>query len=184
MLRGERVIVRALCRDDLRRRCEFLNDPDFVVLFSDDPWTPVPFERVEARFEERMETGGDPDDAEFAIEADGKYIGHCVLFDFDHLARTAMLGIGIGDPEYQGRGYGREVIRLVLDYAFRIRNLQKVWLTVNAGNKRAIRAYAACGFVEEGRQRRQIWTQNAYDDLVTMGLLREEWEAPRGQAPA
>ncbi len=74
------------------------------------------------------------------------------------------------------------MVGLLLEYAFNLRNLQRVWLTVNATNERAIRCYAACGFVDEGRMRRHIWLRGRYDDLVTMGILREEWEK-RALAP-
>jgi RimJ/RimL family protein N-acetyltransferase len=36
-----------------------------------------------------------------------------------------------------------------------MRSLRRVWLEVHAENERAIRAYRACGFVEEGRLREQ-----------------------------
>jgi hypothetical protein len=64
-----------------------------------------------------------------------------------------------------------------LEYAFRLRNVQKVWLTVNSDNERALRSYERCGFVEEGRLRKQVWNNGRYIDLVYMGVLREEWEA-------
>ena len=67
----------------------------------------------------------------FAIEADGKYIGGCGLFHFEWTARTCEVGIGIGDAAYRGRGYGRDALRVLLAYAFRLRNLRKVWLGVN-----------------------------------------------------
>jgi RimJ/RimL family protein N-acetyltransferase len=65
----------------------------------------------------------------------------------------------------------------LLEYAFRLRNVQKVWLTVNSDNERALRSYERCGFVEEGRLRKQVWNNGRYIDLVYMGVLREEWEA-------
>ncbi len=178
MLRGEKVILRAPRRDDIQRRWEFANDLEFGLLISDDPWEPVPLERLEAQFEERLR---EPDDGavRFAIEADGRYIGHCLLYSFDHLAHSCMIGIGIGDPAYRGGGYGRDALRVLLDYAFRIRNLHRVWLSVTADNERAIRAYRACGFVEEGRLRQHAWTENKYVDMVYMGLLRDEWATLR-----
>ncbi len=63
----------------------------------------------------------------------------------------------------------------MLDYAFRLRNMRRVFLTVNDNNERAIRAYRACGFVEEGRLREHVWSNGAYIDLVYMGVLRAEW---------
>ena len=65
------------------------------------------------------------------------------LFHQDAVARTCELGITIGDRAYRGRGYGREPVGSLVDYAFRLRNVRKVWLTVNATNQRAIRAHAA-----------------------------------------
>ena len=127
-------------------------------------------------------SGGGRDDAEFAIEADGKLIGQCALFEFDHVSRTAELGITIGDKAYWGRGYGRDAIRTLLDYAFRLRNLRRVYLAVNGNNGRAQGAYRACGFVEEGRLRAHVWIAGAYVDLVYMGLLREEWVRVHSEA--
>jgi len=78
-------------------------------------------------------------------------------------------------PEYWGRGYGREAVRLILDYAFRVRNFRRVWLETHAANERAIRAYKACGFVEEGRMRQHVWLAGRFVDNIIMGVLREEW---------
>jgi RimJ/RimL family protein N-acetyltransferase len=36
------------------------------------------------------------------------------------------LGITIGGKDFWGRGYGRDVVRLLLRYAFRLRNLRRV----------------------------------------------------------
>jgi RimJ/RimL family protein N-acetyltransferase len=180
MLYGEKVILRAPKREDLQRRFEFDNDVAFHTLLSEDPWEPRPLARLEAEFEERIQKE-DPDITRFAIEADGKYIGHCVLYDFQHMSRRCSLGIGIGDPEYQGKGYGRDALRVLLKYAFRLRNLRKVSLTVSGNNERAIRSYRACGFVEEGRLRQHDWADGQYIDVVCMSILREEWEAQYAQ---
>ena len=116
------------------------------------------------------------DKTDFTIEADGACIGHCGLFHFDVASRHCELGIAIGEKEYWGRGYGREAVRLLLDYAFRVRNFRRVWLETHAANERAIRAYRACGFVEEGRMREHIWLAGRYVDNVIMGVMREEWQ--------
>ena len=117
MLRGEKVILRAPKREDLPRIAEFRNDVEFELLGGGDPWWPVPNEVIEAEFSQRR-TGDDR--PWFAIEADGKYIGGCGLFHFDWTGRTSELGIGIGDAAYRGRGYGRDALRVLLAYAFRL----------------------------------------------------------------
>ena len=50
---------------------------------------------------------------------------------------------------------------------------------VNGANERAYRCYKACGFVEEGRRREQVWSNGRYDDYIEMGLLDREWAAAR-----
>jgi RimJ/RimL family protein N-acetyltransferase len=141
---------------------------------------PQSLERLQAEFDSQASQGG-RDGAGFAIEADGLYIGQCALFNFNETAHTCELGITIGDPAYQSKGYGREAVRLLLDYAFRLRNMRKVYLSVNGDNERAQRAYRACGFVEEARWRQHVWSNGRYIDLVGMGILVDEWRGTRAE---
>jgi RimJ/RimL family protein N-acetyltransferase len=53
--------------------------------------------------------------------------------------------------------------------------MRKVCLVVNPANQRAIRCYRACGFLEKGRQRQQVWLGEQYVDMLHMGILRDEW---------
>jgi RimJ/RimL family protein N-acetyltransferase len=180
MLKGEKVILRGISRADLPRLWEFNNDLEVELAGGGDPPIPQSLARLEAEYEQEAAKGG-RDGASFAIEADGQFIGQCALFNFNETAHTCELGIAIGDRAYWGRGYGREAVALLLDYAFRLRNFHKVWLTVQGNNDRAIRAYAACGFVEEGRLRAHVWSNGRYVDLVQMGILREEWQQNNDQ---
>jgi RimJ/RimL family protein N-acetyltransferase len=174
MLRGEKVKLRAVSRGDLPRLLDFYNDVEVELAGGGDPPRPTTLERLHRDFD--REAAKPPrDKSDFAIEADGNLIGHCGLFNIDETARHCELGISIGDKDYWGRGYGREAVSLLLDYAFRLRNLRRVWLEVHASNERAIRAYSSCGFVEEGRMREHIWLDGRYLDNVLMGILRDEW---------
>lgn len=174
MLKGPRVELKAVNREDLPRIYEFNNDLETELLSGGDPPIPRPLLYWENKFDQQAKEK--PDDLWFGIWADGKLIGHAGLGDFNRTALNCELGITIGDKDYWGKGYGREAIRLLLNYAFRILNQQRVWLTVYANNERAVRSYRASGFVEEGRQRRQEWSNGQYVDLVYMAVLREEWE--------
>jgi len=174
MLKGERVTLRALAESDLELLCQFNNDLEVELAGGGDPPMPQSLSRLQAAYQEKL-SQGDRDGTEFAIEAENQFIGHCALFHFDQVARTCELGITIGDKNYWGRHYGREAIMLLLDYGFRFHNLHRIYLSVNGNNERAIHAYDACGFVNEGRLRSHVWSDNGYTDLVFMGILREEW---------
>lgn len=175
MLKGDKVILRPMRPDDLERYAEFKNDVEVELLGSGDVPGPTELGRLQARYEEHLKAPRDLT-AWFAIEAQGgKFIGQCLLHNFDNAARTCELGITIGDRDFWGRGYGRDAVGLLLKYAFRLRNMEKVWLSVSGTNERGIKAYSACGFSEEGRLRKHVWLDGVYDDLVYMGVLRDEW---------
>lgn len=178
MLVGNKVILRGMTREDLPLLWRFNNDLEVELAGGGDPPKPQAYERLVSDYDRDMSMGG-RDPAQFAIEADGKFIGHCGVFNFNNTAHTCELGIGIGDKAYWGKGYGRDALNLLLDYAFRYRNFHRVWLWVHADNERAIRAYRACGFVEEGRLREHMWSNGRYVDAVYMGILASEWAARR-----
>jgi RimJ/RimL family protein N-acetyltransferase len=178
MLKGEKVLLRALREEDRERLAEFNRDVEYELLAGGDPWEPQTFAQLEAWWRDMARRG-----PTFAIETDSKCIGTCALFHFDGTARTCELGIGIGDRDYWGRGYGRDALRILLEYAFRLRNLHKVWLRVDDINERAIRAYRSVGFVEEARLRAHVWNNGRYVDEILMGILRSEWEQAQHAAP-
>ena len=181
MLKGERLILRARERDDLPRLHEFFNDMEVKLLAGGDPPRPQSRERFQHAFEEdnKRDKPNPHVLGDFVIEADGKCIGICGLWHYNHASGACELGITIGDRDYWGRGYGREAIALLLDYGFRIRNLRRIHLSTSSNNERALRCYRACGFVEEGRLRQHIWSAGQYVDEVWMGILRTEYEAIR-----
>jgi RimJ/RimL family protein N-acetyltransferase len=174
MLTGDKVVLRGVRREDLPTIWAINNDLEVELAGGGDPPMPQALERLQADFDRDVASGG-RDPATFAIEVDGKLIGFCGLSNVNETARTCELGICIGDKTRWGQGHGRDAVRVLLDHAFRLRNFHRVWLWVHAKNERAIRAYRACGFVEEGRLRQHVWSNGAYDDAVQMGILREEW---------
>lgn len=180
---GERVTLRGVRREDLPRLWQFNNDLEVELAGGGDPPMPQTLERLQADIERETASGG-RDGAVFVVETDGRIIGICQLSNVNETSRAAELGIAIGDKEYWGRGYGRETVSLLLDYAFRLRNFRRVWLWVHAGNERAIRAYEACGFVVEGRLREHVWSNGRYEDAVYMGVLRDDWQSRSGAQDA
>ena len=85
------------------------------------------------------------------------------------------LGIGLGEREYWGKGYGSDALRVLLRFAFTELNLQRVSLNAFEYNARAIRSYEKAGFRVEGRVREWMRRDGRRWDVIYMGLLREEW---------
>jgi len=85
------------------------------------------------------------------------------------------MGIGIGEREFRGKGYGRDALNILLRYAFMELNLRRVTLTVFEYNEQAIRMYQQAGFRLEGRHRQVLHREGRRWDMLEMGILREEW---------
>jgi RimJ/RimL family protein N-acetyltransferase len=77
-------------------------------------------------------------------------IGFTYLSDIKE--QTAEFGIVIGEKVAQGKGYGTETTRLMLDYAFTVLGLHNVMLKVFEFNLGGIKAYEKAGFQEIGRR--------------------------------
>jgi RimJ/RimL family protein N-acetyltransferase len=173
MLKGDKVILRPMRREYLEKYWEYQNDVELQLLAGSEAVLPMEYERLVARFEEHLKRPR-IEIAWFGIEVQGgRFIGQCLLHNFDYTSGTCELGITIGDRDHLGQRIGADVVRLLVKYAFRLRNMRKVWLTTNGTNERAIKAFAKCGFVEEGRLRNHIWLDGRYDDLVYMANHRD-----------
>ena len=118
---------------------------------------------------------------QFAIvrKEDDLLLGNCGLFKINTVHRSCTTGLFIGDAENRHMGYGAEVLRLLLDYAFNYLNLNSVILTVFDFNSDAIACYKKVGFVEFGRERQAYFCHGVYNDRVYMQVLSEDWRAPR-----
>jgi diamine N-acetyltransferase len=174
---GKRVRLRSAERSDLEKFVEWINDPEvtagltlFLPLSSvdEDKW----FETVMHKSQEEKPLVIDMKDGD-----DWRLIGNSSFFDFDWVARAAEVGIMIGEKTIWNRGYGTEVMTLLLRHGFATLNLNRIYLRVYAENKRAIRTYEKAGFVHEGRMRQAVYKHGAYSDVLFMSVLREEWDA-------
>ncbi|HXQ36514.1 MAG TPA: GNAT family protein, partial [Anaerolineales bacterium] len=79
------------------------------------------------------------------------------------------------ERDFWGRGYGTDVMKVILRYAFMEINLRRVTLSVFEYNPRAVRSYEKAGFVHEGRMRQFLNREGKRWDMLFMGILRDEW---------
>lgn len=110
----------------------------------------------------------------WVIARDGRFLGELRLREVNRSDRNARLGIALYHPDLLGRGIGREAIRTLMPHAFGTLGLHRLSLRVLAGNTRAIRCYAACGFVTEGRERDSAFFDGQWQDDLIMGCLAPE----------
>jgi RimJ/RimL family protein N-acetyltransferase len=173
---GKLLRLAPILPDDTTTFAKWTENDAYLRMLDDDPARPLSPEAF-AQFEGGFINA--PNIFAFRLRtlADDKLIGFVVLGDIKWPNQTALLGIGIGDPAYWGKGYGSDALRLILAYAFRELNLYRVGLNVIGYNTRAIRAYEKAGFVLEGRLRGVIHRDGQRYDGLCYGILRDEWAA-------
>jgi len=172
-LAGPSVILRRPVEADLEALRRLPLDPEAMRMFGVHLDTPKPRtddDAVEA-YRELLDVPH-----LWVIDAGAGYIGHVKLHSLNVLDRRAALAIWIEDQSARGKGHGTEAIALVLRYAFGPLGLHRVGIRVLAINERAIRAYRACGFVFEGRERETARLDGIWHDDLILGCLDREFE--------
>ncbi|MBR3502763.1 MAG: GNAT family N-acetyltransferase [Clostridia bacterium] len=175
-LMGERVVLREFRQEDISGIRSWVNDADTVRHMGGTFMRPQTWEESESYLSNILNGGAGGVNLVVADRETKRYLGQCALTKIDQTARHAELAIVLA-PDSARRGYGREAVRLLLGFAFRQMNLNRVYLRVYAENERAVRCYEACGFRVEGRQREQVYFDGHYGDVLEMGVLRREFEA-------
>jgi RimJ/RimL family protein N-acetyltransferase len=82
----------------------------------------------------------------------------------------------MADPEYRGKGYGTDAMRLAVRYAFNELGLERVTLQAVARNARAIRSYEKVGYELVGTERAWELRDGQRSGIVTMTITREKWD--------
>ena len=77
----------------------------------------------------------------------------------------------------KGKGYGRSALQLVKQFVFEEPGAHRLWLDVKDHNTRARHLYQSEGFIEEGILRECYQTEDGFESLVIMSMLRNEYEA-------
>lgn len=118
----------------------------------------------------------------WAVLHQGQPVGYVTLFDIDPVNRKAELALMIGEHAAWGQGLGSETLRILLRHALSPEDgaglgLNKVYLSVFAENVAARRAYARCGFREDGILREDMFRDGAWHDQILMSILAREIDA-------
>ena len=105
-----------------------------------------------------------------------KLIGDIGISLIDPKNKHAEIGMTIGDKSYWGKGYGTDLVKTILNFCFKILDLNKVYLDVWEENKRAIDCYLKCGFKRDGVLRDHVFREGIYHNKWIMSILKREWQ--------
>ena len=126
------------------------------------------------RFERRI-TEPENDFDMFGIMVEGRLVGNVQLALIDQKERRAAVGIVLGEKQVWGRGIGSTALRLLLDYAFTVRSLERVYAEVYGFNTRSRRLMERIGFQQEGILRQHEIHNGVRQDMYIFGMLKPEF---------
>lgn len=178
LLTGKLVRLAAVDSDEIAYAVsKWSQDSEYWRLLDTGASQPLSIQQTRKWFEETS-TDGYLSNYAFVIRTlvDDTLIGDIGLDGIRWNHRESFVGIGIGNRDYWGKGYGSDAMNILLRFAFQELNLERISLNVFEYNSRAIRSYEKAGFCYEGRVRQAINKAGKRWDLVYMGITKEEWQ--------
>lgn len=177
LFKGKLIRLIAVRNSDAEEMASWQEHSDYLRKVDTDFALPKSIEALRER--DQSKGAGNIEFRLRTLEED-KLIGFVALHGMEWNNQACLLAIGIGNPEYRGKGYGTEALNLILRYAFYELNLNRVGLDVISYNLPAIKAYEKAGFKVEGQMRSAVLRDGKQYDRVIMGILREEWMEKQG----
>ena len=102
-------------------------------------------------------------------------VGVGMLHSINFFHRTAEMHIRLKEEGMASSDHGNQAMGLLLLFAFRELNLNRLDRHVVSTNEAVIRACEKVGFVREGLLRKAAHIDGEYIDLVVLGILREDF---------
>lgn len=173
VLRGKRIFLRLIEREDLVQRVQWINDAAIQATLNYD--YPVSLAKTEKWFDGIVMDPSRKDFSVFTIESN-EYIGFSGFINIDKLVNKAEMYVVIGDRRYWGGGYGTETYRVTINYGFTELGLNKIYGYQLTHNQAAHRIVEKLGWQRDGLLRQDKYSHGRIVDRYMVSILREDWE--------
>lgn len=169
LLEGKRMNLRIMEKEDLSLVQAWVNDHKFMGEFE-----PI-LQETKASLEKQYDRL--KDGQWFFIETkDGAKIGY--ICHYLVKGRLTELGYALV-PSERGKGYGTEVVKIIVDYLFLSRSIVRIQVQTDEENKASQRILEKSGFKKEGTIRKSFFFKGEYRDQVLYSILRTDWNEPK-----
>ena len=82
-------------------------------------------------------------------------------------------------PEERRKGYGSEVVQIIVDYIFLHKNTERIEAQTHPDNIASHRVLVKNGFMREGTMRRVFFSRGVWRDTALFSILRQDWKQPK-----
>ena len=171
-LRGKHVRLRGPRSEDAGALFKLFSDPAVMRYWSRPPMTTLG--EAQGLVGEMLDSFEQRSLFNWMVTTGDGVIGTCTLFRIDPRHRHAEIGYALRSDHW-GRGLAREAVALVLDWAFRRLDLQRVEADIDPRNDGSRQLLARLGFSSEGVMRQRFFVGEEATDSEIFGLLAEDW---------
>ncbi|PNQ72707.1 GNAT family N-acetyltransferase [Hanstruepera neustonica] len=148
-LKGEHIFLRALEPEDLEFIFEIENDENLWELSN----TQTPYSRylIKQYLENAHKDIYEVKQLRLVIsDYNNQTLGLIDLFNFDFKNKRAGLGILIKSEHDRYQGYGKEALKLLINYSFGQLHLHQLFCNISEENHTSLQLFKGQGFVEIG----------------------------------
>jgi len=149
-----------------------VNDPAIAGDF--DAFQLASWGEVEKWFREEV---GPAEFTVFIIESndDKVKLGIVVYYTVHPVMQNMEIGFQIRSEDNRNKGYGTEAVRLLVEYLFTTKNIERLQATTDIENKASQHVLEKNGFVKEGQMRKVLFRNGSFHNTYIYSILREEW---------
>ena len=165
---GKEVYLRPITHDDTDLIVKWRNQENVIkYFFYRKEFTK---EGHETWLREKVETG---QVVQFVVcmKENDRPVGSTFLRDIDMDHMKAEFGFFLGEEDVRGRGIGKDILSLTLDYAFNTMKLHRVYARAFETNKPSVGSFLKNGFKQEGLLKDSVFADGKFHDVVVMGII-------------
>jgi D-alanine-D-alanine ligase len=119
--------------------------------------------------------------AMIVLDGSGRPIGYASIYSINDENGSCDLSFLIGDKDARGKGYGKDIVRMLQRIAFEGMHLHSINVTVTEENQPSIRSLTACGFKEIGKLREYHKVDDKRYDEVVLQCLAPKTKKGKGR---
>ena len=169
MLKGENIQLRALEPSDLDTLYHWENDINiWKVSQTITPFSKHVLSQYLANAHQDIFTARQ---LRLIIVKESRSIGTIDLFDFEPVHKRAGVGILIADQGDRQKGYAREALELLINYAFKQLQLKQIYCNISSINKASINLFSGLDFMLVGVKKDWNKTQDGWEDELLFQRL-------------
>ena len=171
----ERLILRPIRVSDAEDVYDYSKRRDLTRYLLWQPHSHIGYTKEYLKYVVKQYRAGTFFDWAIEEKSSGRMIGTCGFASIDTRNRSAEIGYVL-NPDFHRRGYAPEAAEAVLDFGFRMLDLNRIQCRFMKGNDASLKVAEKLGMTFEGYLRDFLFVKGVYRTIGFCSILREEFD--------